>query len=759
LATYEILAPIGAGGMGQVYRARDSRLEREVAIKVLSEHLAKDHAALARFEREAKAVAALNHPNILAIHGFGDHDGISYAVMELLEGETLRSRLSRSLPAWQETVEIAAAIAEGLAAAHAKGIIHRDLKPENVFLTSDGRVKILDFGLASWEPSDTVSENTAVTTLTQPGTVMGTVAYMSPEQVRCLAAGAPSDIFALGCVLFEMLTGRRAFDRPTSAEILVAILSEEPPQLSGSGRLIPVELERVVTHCLEKKPQARYQSARDLAFSLRAVGTRLSSAPAAAAQSSDAIESLAVLPFVNAGGNPDTEYLSDGITESLINSLSQIPNLRVAPRSKAFRYKGQDVDPEKAGRELRVSALLTGKVFARGDTLSVQAELVDVVRDCQLWGERFQRKSADIFTVEEEIAKQIVEKLRLKLSGQTSEGILKRHTDDTEAYHLYLKGRFHWNKRTGDGLRRAIEYFQEAIEKDPGYALAHAGLADGFLVLSFYDPSPAKAYSRRGKAAAMKALEICPDLVEALSPLGMTQAVVDWNWAEAERNHKRALELNPDYWLAHTHYAIILSATGRHEEALSEVRRGLELEPLTLVASHHFAWVSIRAGHYAQAADQCRIAIELDPHFAMGHYWLGLTCELQTRYDEAIAELETADRSAGNTFVSLELARVYAISGRTEDARRMLAEMHRKFEQSYADPYGFAIAYAALGDVEQAFQWLERASQDHAGMFNMWVNGDPRLESLQGDPQMEELLRRMGLRPGRGARDGVSSAP
>jgi serine/threonine protein kinase/tetratricopeptide (TPR) repeat protein len=742
LGCYEILAPLGAGGMGEVYRARDSRLEREVAIKVLSEELAKDGAARARFEREAKAVAALNHPNILAIHGFGEESSIAYAVMELLEGETLRARLGRGVPAWQSAVEIAIAVAEGLAAAHTKSIVHRDLKPENIFLTADGRVKILDFGLATWTGPASLSQETAALTLTQPGMVVGTVAYMSPEQARGMQAGTTSDIFSLGSVLYEMLTGTRAFARATTADTMSAILNEAPPRIAGTNRQIPQELEQLVWHCLEKNPGARFQSARDLAFSLRSVGSRSS---AAATAQADAIESLAVLPFVNAGGNPDTEYLSDGIAENLINSLTQVPNLRVVPRSKAFRYRGQDVDPEQVGRELRVSALLTGRVLMRGDVLSVQAELVDIARDRQLWGERFQRKAADIFTVEEEITNQIAEKLRVKLSGQSRERILKRHTEDTEAYHLYLKGRFHWNKRTGDGLRRAIEYFQAAIEKDPGYALAYAGLADGFLVLGFYDPNPARGYASRGKAAAARALELYPDLAEALSPMGLLVAVLDWNWAEAERLHKRSVELNPDFWLGHTHYAMLLSAMCRHEEALREVRRGLQLEPLTLVANHHFAWICIRAGLFAEAASQCRRTFELDPEFPMGHLWLGIACELQSDFAEAIPQLEMGAPKAGNTFGLLELVRTYAIAGRETDARRLLEEMHRKFDESYAEPYGFAIAYAALGEKDKAFEWLERAARDRTGMFAMWVNGDPRLAMLHDDPRMKALLHRIGL--------------
>jgi serine/threonine protein kinase/tetratricopeptide (TPR) repeat protein len=733
--------------MGEVYRARDSRLDREVAIKVLAGHLASDPASLARFELEAKAVATLNHPNILAIHGFGDHAGISYAVMELLEGETLRGRLSRSAPPWPAALEIAIAIAEGLSAAHAKGIIHRDIKPENVFLTSDGRVKILDFGVARRTCPAEASEEPSLT-LTLPGAVIGTVAYMSPEQARGLPVGTSSDIFSLGCVLYEMLAGRQAFGRATSADTVAAILHEDPPRVSGTGRQIPAELQRVVAHCLEKDPQARFQSARDLGFHLRAVASRDAGSPNSPYE---AIDSLAVLPFVNAGGNPDTEYLSDGITESLINSLSQIPRLRVVPRSKAFRYKGQEIDARKVGRQLKVSALLTGKVLHRGETLNVQVELVDVARESQLWGERFQRAVSDIFTVEEEIARQISEKLRLQLSGADRERLVKRNTHNTEAYQLYLKGRYHWNKRTGEGLKKAVQYFQQAVESDPGYAVAYAGLADGYMVLSFFFPNPSLGFGARAKAAALKALEIDADLAEALTALGLIQGCLNWEWTDGERSLRRAIERKPDYWLAHSHYALLLSAMGRHEEALHEVRRGLELDPLSLVASHHVAWVSIRARRYDQAIAICREAVQFDPTFAMGHYWLGLASGLSSLYEEAIPELQAAQRMAGTTFVTLELARVYAASGRRAEAQEILTKMHALFEESYAEPYGFALAYAALGQVDTAFQWLERAAQDRTGLFAAWANGDARLDSLRSDSRLNDLLRRAGFEPASGA--------
>jgi serine/threonine protein kinase/tetratricopeptide (TPR) repeat protein len=752
LGPYQILASIGAGGMGEVYRARDSRLEREVAIKVLPEHLASDGEALSRFEREAKTVAALNHPNILAIHDFAEYEGIVCAVMELLDGETLRRRLGRSSLTHEKTREITAAVAEGLSAAHAKGIIHRDLKPDNIFLTSDGRVKILDFGLARWSPPPG-SVETSARTITRPGIVMGTVAYMSPEQARGLPAGPPSDIFSLGCVLYEMIAGVAPFSRPTSAETIAAILNDKPSSLSASSRQVPPDLERFVTHCLEKRPQDRFQSARDLAFHLQAVG---SPTAAPSPDQPDLIDSLAVLPFLNASGDPDTEYLSDGITESLINSLSQIPTLRVVPRSKAFRYKGQNISTKKVGRQLKVSALLTGRVLLRGENLNVQSELVDVARESQLWGERFQRKMADIFTVEEGIAKQISEMLRPKLAGCDSDRLPKRHTQNSEAYQLYLKGRYHWNRRTAEGLKKAAQYFQQAVERDPNYAMAYAGLADGYLVMSFFSPNPAKGLARAGKAAGLKALEIDPSLAEALTALGLLHCCLDWDWVEGERSLRRAIELKPDYWLAHDHYAMVLSALGRHEEAVCEVRRGLELEPLLPVVSHHAAWILIRSRLYDDAIDRCREAVELDPGFGMGHYWLGLACGLKGLYEESVSELKIAQRAVGTTFVTLELARVYAVSGRTADAHRLLAEMRQVLTQDYAEPLGFATVYAALGETDQAFQWLDQAAQDRTGFFATWVNGDPRLDSLCAHPRMSALLRRMGIEPAFGITAGRS---
>ncbi|HXM78675.1 MAG TPA: serine/threonine-protein kinase, partial [Thermoanaerobaculia bacterium] len=534
LGPYEILAAIGAGGMGEVYRARDERLGREVAIKVLPASFSADPDRLRRFEQEARAAGILNHPNITAVYDIGtnESDGAPYVVQELLEGETLRSRLGAGAFTPRKALGHALQIANGLAAAHEKGIVHRDLKPENIFVTKDGRVKILDFGLAKLtSPREEGSASRLPTTAgeTEPGMVLGTLGYMSPEQVRGKPADARSDIFSFGAILYEMLSGKRAFHGDSAADTMSAILMKDPPDLSVTNQNISPGLERVVRHCLEKNPEERFQSARDLAFDLESLSDISGVAPggkAAPAASSrrtgllllvagvavaalalaaitwlrprgKSIDSIAVLPFVNGSRDPNAGYLSDGITESIINSLSRLPHLRVTARSTVFRFKGRDEDPQKVGRDLNVGAVVSGKVTQRCDVLSIQADLMDVGSGSQLWGDHYERKLADILSVQEEIAREISEKLRLRLTGEEKQRLTKRYTANTEAYQLYLKGRYAWEQRTQSGLTQSIEFFQKAIEKDPGYALAYAGLADSYAVLPSYSfLSPGESFPK-----------------------------------------------------------------------------------------------------------------------------------------------------------------------------------------------------------------------------------------------------------------------
>ncbi len=766
LGPYEIVAPLGAGGMGEVYRARDPRLNREVAIKVLPERLAKDPQALARFESEAKAVAALSHPNILAIHDFGIDQGVSYAVTELLEGETLRSHLGPAALPWRKAVEIGAAIADGLATAHLKGIIHRDLKPENIFLNSDGRVKILDFGLARWTAPST-SEQGESPTLTQENAVMGTAGYMSPEQVRGTPADARSDIFSLGCVLYEMVAGRRAFSRETSAQTMAAILEAQPPELATTGKQVPAGVENVITHCLEKNPQQRFHSAHDLALALR--GTLRGSEPerrfparwiaacvallalAAAvywfALRAKPIDSLAVMPFINVGGDPNTEYLTDGITEDLINNLSQLPKLRVVPWSLVIGYKGRGADPRKVGQDLHVRAILTGRVVQRGDGLNIQTELVDVGEVSQLWGQRYDRKSAEILAVQEEIAKQVSDKLHLRPNGEEQKRMVKRPTENTEAYQLYLKGRYCWNRRTADMLKKANEYFQQAIDKDPSYGLAYAGLAESYALFNIYEVLPPSESCPKAKAAAMKALEIDEALAEPHATLGWIKVTYDWDWPGSEREFKRALEINPNDATARQWYGEYFEATGRLDEGIAWRRRSVEADPLSLINNTVLGEDLYYARRYDQAMDELRKTLDLDPSFAQAHLYLGYVYEQKGVFPEAVAELQQALSGSGDgpRYVSA-LGHAYAISGQRRMAEESLARLQEQAKQRYVAPYDMAEIHVGLGEKEQALKYLEKAYADHS-VWMLFLRYDPRFDAIRGDPRYQDILRRMHLTP------------
>ncbi|HWC64661.1 MAG TPA: protein kinase, partial [Thermoanaerobaculia bacterium] len=502
LGPYEIVSPLASGGMGDVYRARDPRLDREVALKALPERLAKDPDAAARFAREARVVAALSHPHILAIHDFGVENGLAYSVTELLEGETLRRRLDRGPVPLPRVREYALAVASALGAAHEKGIVHRDVKPENVFLTRDGNVKVLDFGLA--KRADAEKRNAADSTAdTEPGMLVGTIGYMSPEQVRSAPVDARSDLFSFGCVLYEMITGTRAFRKPTPADTLAAILGEEPPPIDERATGCPPELARLVEHCLRKEREARFQSARDLAFALEnaASDVRAPRRPRRHA----AIASLAILPFAGTAGDAAHEYLADGLTEDLINALARRGTARVIARSSVFRWKGAPVDPRAAGRELGVSAVVTGRVALRNSDLDVQAELVDVEDGAQLWGERFRRPAGDLFALEEEIAAAIAARIGTR---PRSRAAAAPPASSSAAYDLYLRGRFEWNRRTEEGFEKALALFEEAIRHDPGFALAYAGIADAYVFLGGYGHlAPEIAYPR-SRTAAEKALSL-----------------------------------------------------------------------------------------------------------------------------------------------------------------------------------------------------------------------------------------------------------
>jgi len=778
LGRYQLLSLLGAGGMGEVYRARDTHLEREVAIKILPPALASNAEALARFKREARAVAALSHPNILAIHDFGSEHGVTYAVMELLEGETLRARLSRSALGWREAVEIGTEIAEGLAAAHAKGITHRDLKPENLFLTSAGQVKILDFGIARVKPAVSSEAKTLTSTrpeTTEPGRLIGTYGYMSPEQVRGEAVEGPSDLFALGIVMYELVSGRRPFAGESPMETMAAVLKEEPPTLAGTSNGVPAEVERVIRHCLEKQVGERYQSARELAADLQTLvsgGKAPLLAPAISQLSlrpvwwagaavvilllgiavwwyfaggrGAAIDSLAVLPLVNASGDADTEYLSDGITESLINSLSQLPKLKVMARGTVFSYKGKQMDPRKAGQELGVRAVLTGRMMQRGDTLIIGTELVNVADGSQLWGEQYTRKFSNILALQGELAQQISKKLRLALTGEQQKRLTKHYTENAEAYRLYLQGYYYSNRLTPDGLKKGIELLNQAVEVDPANALTYAGLAYSYAAASDQIMSPSEAMLKV-KAAAQRALELDETLGEAHTWLAYVKSRYEWDWVGGEREYLRALELNPNYAPAHQWYGSYLAEQGRMEKAIAEMTRACELDPLTSWINTYLAWFYYLARQPDEAITRLRKIIQTDPNFIIAHSTLGAAYEQKGMFEEAINELKKA-RLLDPKCCLPHLGYIYAISGRRGEAQRMLDELLKQAKQPDFNPYDIAPIYAGLGEKDLAFMWLEKA-YEYKSESLLFLKVEPWLDSLRTDPRFKDLLRRMNLAP------------
>src|SRR5262245_1965664 len=827
---YEIISPLGAGGMGEVYLARDIRLERKVALKLLLDERTRDDQRLLRFEQEARAASALNHPNIITIYEIGDYGSTHFIATEFIEGLTLRKILADGKMPMIAALDVAIQAASALSAAHEAGIIHRDIKPENVMLRRDGIVKVLDFGLAKLIETGVVERNSggagererrrsgdeenlhpplspSPSLHTDPGTVMGTATYMAPEQARGWRVDARADIFSLGVVLYEMIAGRAPFDGPTPIDVMTQVLDHDPRPLTSFSYGAPVELQRIVSKAMRKDREERYQTVKDMLLDLKSLKRELEATTtmsyAASAETSGGsriavassttspsepivvraissaeyivgeiknhkrgfllsivalslivfaiftffinhdhtIESIAILPFVTQNDDPqggsETAAIGEAITDSIINDLSQLPNLDVKPRVAVQRYKDREVDPREVARALDVHAVLTGRIIRRGDTLQVTIALVDAPDNRNLWGETYIRKISDLLLIQQEIAGKLSDKLRLKLSGQDKRLL--------EARQLYLKGRNAWNKRTPDSILEGVKLLEQAIQADPSYAEAYAGLADCYNMLVNYSVLPPNEAFPKAKEAAEKALELNENLAEAHAARAFIYFLWEWNWAEAGREYRRAIQLDPDYSSARQWYSSLLAATRQTEEALEQAKEARDLDPFSLSIAAHPGWINYLSRNAEATVREARQALKLDPNFLPARRYLALGYDLQGKYNESVPEFQKAlSLSPASTLIKSELGYAFAKSGRREDALRVLDELQRSSGQRRASPFHFALIYVGLGEKDRAIELLNKACDERAERL-VWLRVDPRFDPLRQDPRFYEIMIRMGL--------------